>query len=80
MLMKIILCFTGSIDKSTWAGEDSEPLLNGVWQDIVIHAMHQQRCENFVQMAALIAKILVGEARRTWREIAVSTIISRFDL
>ena len=78
--MKRILYFTGSIDKSTWAGEDFEPLLNGVWQDIVIHAMHQQRCENFVQMDALIAKTLVGEARRTWLAIAVSTIIRQFNL
>ena len=62
MLMKRILYFTGSIDKSSWSGEDFEPLLNGVWQDIVIHAMHQQRCENFVQMAALIAKTLVRDA------------------
>ena len=73
--MKLILYLTGSIDKSTWAGEDFEPLLNGVWQDIMPHAMHQQQCENFVQMAALIAKTLVGEARRTWQAIAVSTII-----
>ena len=68
------------IDKSTWAGEDYEPLVNGIWQDIMPHAHHQQRCENYVQMAALIAKTLVKEARRTWRAIAVSTIIRRFNI
>ena len=30
-------------------------------------------------MAALIAKTLVGEVRRTWRAIAISTIIRRFN-
>ena len=31
-------------------------------------------------MAALIAKTLVGEARRTWRAIAISTLIRRFNI
>ena len=33
-----------------------------------------------MQMAALISKTLVGEARRTWRAIATSTITRRFNL
>ena len=63
-----------------WAGVNFEPVLKGVCQDIVIHTMHQQRCENFVQMAALITKTLVGEARGTWRAIVVSTTIRQFNL
>ena len=55
-----------SIDKSTWGDVDYEPLLDGIWKDIGIHSHHQQRCENYVQMSALIAKTLVGEARITW--------------
>lgn len=70
----------GSIDKSTWADEDYEPLLDGMWQDILPHAHHQQRCENYVQMTALISKQLAKEARRTWRVIAVSTLIRHFNL
>lgn len=48
------------------------PLLDGIWRSICVHAHHQQRCENFVQLAALIAKTKVGEVRRTWRAIAMS--------
>ena len=76
----ISLYKTGSIDKSTWGDVDYTPFVEGIWRKVAIHAHHQQRCENYVQMAALIAKTLVGEARRTWRAIAVSTIIRRFNL
>jgi hypothetical protein len=40
--------------------------------------MQQQRCENWVQLAALVSKTCVGEKRRTWRAIAL-TIIRRFN-
>ena len=81
-----LLCFVfsplnpGKVDKSTWAGVDFMPLLTDIWQKVGIHSHHQQRCENYVQLAALIAKTLVGEARRTWRAIALSTTIRRFNL
>ena len=68
-----------SIDKSTWGDVDYEPLLDGIWKDIGIHSHHQQRCENYVQMSALIAKTLVGEARRTWRAIALSAVMRPFN-
>ena len=46
---------------------------------IAIHSHHQQRCENFVQMLALISKTKVKEARRTQRAIAISLVIRRFN-
>ena len=33
-----------------------------------------------MQMAALVAKTLVGEARRTWRATAISTLMRRFNI
>ena len=43
------------------------------------HAIHQQRCENHVQLAALVAATNVGEDRRTWRAIALSCIMRVFN-
>ncbi|KAL7549953.1 hypothetical protein ACHAWF_013218, partial [Thalassiosira exigua] len=37
------------------------------------------RCENFVQLAGLIASTCVGEARRTCRAIVIAAIIRRFN-
>ena len=54
-------------------------LVEAVWREIGIIAHHQQRCENYVQMAALITKTMYGEVRRTWRSITTSTIIRRFN-
>ena len=71
---------TGSTDKSTWGEVDFEPLIDGIHKTIAIHPHHQQRCENFVQMAALVSKTLVGEARRTWRATAISTLMRRFNI
>ena len=67
------------MDKSTWQGEDYTDLVEAVWREIGIIAHHQQRCENYVQMAALITKTMYGEVRRTWRSITTSTIIRRFN-
>lgn len=67
------------VDETTWNGHNYHGLLEGIWQQVAIHSNHQQRCENYVQMAALIAKTLVGEARRTWRAIIISTLIRRFN-
>ena len=69
-----------SIDKSTWGDVDYTPLVDGIWRQIGIHSHHQQRCENYVQLAALVGKTLVGEKRRTWRAIAVSVIVRQFNL
>ena len=71
---------TGSTDKSTWGEVDFEPLIDGIHKTIAIQPHHQQRCENFVQMAALVSKTLVGEARRTWRATAISTLMRRFNI
>ncbi|KAK1733485.1 hypothetical protein QTG54_015773 [Skeletonema marinoi] len=65
-------------DDTTWGHVDFEPLLEAVWNEIAIHACHQQRCENYVQLAALVAKTSVGEVRRTLRAIILSTIIRPF--
>ena len=43
------------------------------------HAILQQRCENHVQLAALVAATNVGEDRRTWRAIALSCIMRVFN-
>ena len=66
------------IDKSTWDGIEFEALRR--WRYIGIHAHHQQRCENFVQMAALIAKTRVGEKRLTWRGICHSVLLCPFNM
>lgn len=55
-------------------------LHDAIWREVAIQPHHQQRCENFVQMAALIARTLVGESRRTWRAISISTLIRRFNM
>jgi hypothetical protein len=68
----------GDIDRSTWGDYDYEPFIDSIWRVIAIHAMQQQRCENWVQLAALVSKTHVGEKRRTWRAIAL-TIIRRFN-
>ena len=75
------VCYTTIefIDKSTWDDVDYEPLLDGIWKDIGIHSHHQQQCENYVLMPALIAKTLVGEARRIWRAIAPSAVMRPFN-
>ena len=71
----IIQYTIGDEDRKTWEGVDYTSLVDGIWRTISIHAHHQQRCENFVQMSALIARTMVGEARRTWRAIAISATI-----
>ena len=68
----------GDIDRSTWGDYDYEPFIDSIWRVIAIHAMQQQRCENWVQLAALVSKTRVGEKRRTWRAIAL-TIIRQFN-
>ena len=54
--------------------------MDGIWRIIAIAPHHQQRCENYVQMAALIAKTLVGQGHRTWRAIGLSTTIRPINL
>ena len=67
-------------DISTWGGHNFHPFIDSIiWQEVSIHAHHQQRCENYVQMSNLVSKTMVREARRTWRAIIVSTIIRRFN-
>ena len=62
-------------DTSTWEDKDFTKLLDAIHRSIGIHAHHQQRIENMVQMAALLAKTSVGEIRRTWRAIILSAVI-----
>ena len=64
---------------STWNGSDYEPLLDLVHKIIVPHALHQQRCENFVQLAALVASNNTGEGRRSYRAAGLSCIVRSFN-
>jgi len=59
---------------------DFNLLLNAIWRRITTHSHHQQWYENYVQMAAMIAKTLVGGARRKQRAIAGLAIIRCFNL
>ena len=62
-------------DKSTWQGVvDYAPIIDLVHKQIVIHPVHQQRCELHVQMAAYIASTNVGEVRRSCRALCLSSI------
>ena len=56
-----------------------KPLAEAIWRRISIHANHQQRCENYVQLAGLIALTGVSEVRRSCRAISVSAIVRRFN-
>ena len=66
-------------DKSTWDDADYEPLVCLIHQKVVPHALHQQRCENHVQMAAYTASTNVREGRRTDRANALSYIVRAFN-
>lgn len=70
--------------KSTWGTNandvpyDFKTLQNAIWDEIAIHPSHQQRCEQYVQLAALVAKTNVSEKRRTVLAIILSSIIRPF--
>lgn len=69
------------LKKRTWGtGNDFSELEDAIWNEIAIHSCHQQRVEQFVQLAALVAKTNVKEARRTMRAIILSAIIRPFHL
>ena len=73
-------------DKDSWGKNasglpnDFSTLHDAIWNEIAIHSSHQQRCENYVQLAALVSKTNVGEVRRTLRAIILSTIIRPFHM
>ena len=62
-------------DKLTWVTEDYEPLLGLVHEKIAPQAVHQQRCENHVQSAALTASTRVEEGRLSDRAPVLSYLI-----
>ena len=66
-------------DEKTWNDIDYSPLVNQVLARIATHAVHQQRCENYVQLAALVASTNVAEDRRTDRANALSYIMRPFN-
>ncbi len=74
------------LQKSTWGQDangnpyDFTELSDAIWNEISIHSNHQQRCENYVQLAALVSQTKVGEVRRTLRAIILSTIIRPFHI
>ena len=65
----------GELNTRTWEDKNFTQLLDDIHGSIGIHAHHQQRIENYVQMAALIAKTKVLEVRRTLRAIILSATI-----
>ena len=73
-------------DKDSWGHNtngvpnDFSTLRDAIWNEIAIHSTHQQRCENYVQLAALVSRTNVGEVRRTQRAIILSTIIRPFHM
>ena len=70
----------GVVDKSSWNGTDYMPFVNDVIRSICIHANHQQRCENMVQLCGLVSTTKVGENRRTCRAITQTIGPRRFNM
>ena len=67
-------------DESTGGSVNYEPLVDLIHGKVAPHALHQQRRENHVQMAALTASTHdVGEGRRTDRSGALSYIMRPFN-
>ena len=67
-------------DKSTWPdGDDFSALQELVMTEIVPLASHQQRIENYIQMAGLVAQTGVHEMRCTWRAILQVGFIRPFN-
>ena len=64
-------------DESTWRGDDYKDLREIVQTIIIIHPTQNQRVENHVQLAALVRKTNVGEARATARGMIHSYLIRR---
>lgn len=64
---------------STWSGIDYKLLVDLIHKIISPHALHQQQCENHVQVAALTASSNVGEDRHSDRATALSYIMIRFN-
>lgn len=69
----------GVVDKSSWNGTDYMPFINDIIRSICIHANHQQRCENMVQLTGLVSTTKVGEARRSSRAIIHTVGPRRFN-
>ena len=71
----------GTLDRSTWENDkEYESLFIALVTKICIHASHQQRCENYVQLAGLLSKTGVGEVRKSLRAIIIGTTIRPFNL
>jgi hypothetical protein len=68
-------------DKTTWPeGKDFSYLKEVVMTEIVPMASHQQRIENYIQMAGLVAQTGVDEMRCTWRAILQVAFMRPFNL
>ena len=66
-------------DEESWAGVDYAPLVDLVHQRIATHPLHQQRCENYVQLAALVSSTNVSEGRRSDRLNALLLLMRPFN-
>ena len=66
-------------DETTWQGTNYTPLVDLVHGRIAIHGVHQQRCENHVQMSALVSSTNVIEARRSDRTEGLSYLMRPFN-
>lgn len=69
----------GKLDKSTWNGVDYEPLFIAMWKRICIHSNHQQRCENYVQLAGLLSSTQIEEVRKSMKAMIIGSTIRPFN-
>ena len=66
-------------DEESWAVVNYTRLVDLVHQRIATHPLHQQRCENYVQLAALVSSTNVSEGRRSDRSNALSCLMRPFN-
>jgi hypothetical protein len=67
-------------DKATWPeGRDFSALVEVVMTEIAPLASHQQRLENYMQMAGRVAQTGVEEKRCTWRAILQISFMRTFN-
>ena len=69
----------GKLDDTTWDGVDYKPLFTAMWKRICIHSSHQQRCENYVQLAGLLSSTQIEEVRKSLKAIIIGSTIRPFN-
>jgi hypothetical protein len=67
-------------DRTMWPeGKNYEPLHDLIMSEVVLLASHQQRIENYLQMAAHLSQTGIGESRCSWRAICNVAIMQPFN-